>query len=228
MELCDPPAGAKWGEFNDRPVDEKAVKELVSAFHKHVDNCTEGTAIDVVVRAGWLEDEAKLHSSVEGLGIWEVNALTFSEEGKRGIKAEALLMLGGNHRCQAVKRYVKALKKEREGIEKQQKAVRGKGKKTGGSIEDKGEATPEEGEEEAATVLRKLDEDIAKASQWVVRVYDRGEWGSATTESADQTGNRCDRCDRGAPQEAEERDLQVPVEEREQAGTESDGGRGAK
>ena len=22
MELCDPPAGAKWGEFNDRPVDE--------------------------------------------------------------------------------------------------------------------------------------------------------------------------------------------------------------
>ena len=69
MELCDPLAGVKWGEFNDRPVDEKAVKELISAFHKHVDNCTEGTAIDVVVRAGWLEDEAKLHSSVEGLGI---------------------------------------------------------------------------------------------------------------------------------------------------------------
>ena len=168
MELCDPPAGAKWGEFNDRPVDEKVVKELVSAFHKHVDNCTEGTAIDVVVQAGWLENEAKLHSSVKGLGIWEVNALTFSKEGKRGIKAEVLLMLEGNHRCQGVKRYVKALKKKHKGIEKQQKAVRGKGKKTGGSIEDKGEATPEKGKEEVATVLRKLNEDIAKASQWVV------------------------------------------------------------
>ena len=120
MELCDPPAGAKWGEFNDQPVDKKAVKELVLAFHKHVNNCTEGMAIDVVVQAGWLEDEAKLHSSVKGLGIWEVNALTFSEKGKRGIKAETLLMLGGNHCCQAVKRYVKALKKKHEGIEKQQ------------------------------------------------------------------------------------------------------------
>ena len=84
-------------------------------------------------------------------------------------------MLEGNHCCQAVKQYVKALKKKCEGIEKQQKAVRGKGKKMGGSIEDKGEAAPEKGEEEAAMVLRKLDKDIAKASQWVVRVYDRDE-----------------------------------------------------
>ena len=156
-------------------MDEKAVKELVSAFHKHVDNCTEGTAIDVVVQAGWLKDQDKLHGSVEGLGILEVNVLTFSKKGKRGIKAKALLMLGGNHRCQAVKQYVKALKKKHERIEKQQKAARGKGKKTGRSIEDKREATPEKGEEEAVTVLRKLDEDIAKASQWVVRVYDQGE-----------------------------------------------------
>ena len=105
-------------------MDEKAVKELVSAFHKHVDNCTEGTAIDVVVQAGWLEDQDKLHGSVEGLGILKVNVLTFSKKGKRGIKAKALLMLGGNHRCQAVKQYVKALKKKHERIEKQQQEGR--------------------------------------------------------------------------------------------------------
>ena len=45
------------------------MKKLVSAFHKHIDNCTKGTAIDVVVRAGWwLKDQDKLHDSVEGLG----------------------------------------------------------------------------------------------------------------------------------------------------------------
>ena len=101
--------------------------------------------------------------------------LTFSKEGKKGIKAKALLMLEGNHCCQAVKQYMKALKKKRKRIEKQQKAVRGKGKKTGESIENKWKATPEKGKEEATMVLRKLNKDIAKASQWMVSMYDQGE-----------------------------------------------------
>ena len=175
MALFDPPQEARWGKYNDRQVDEKAVKELVAAFQKNLDNCTEGTAIDIAVRPGWLEDRGKLHESVEGKRIGEVNALTFNEEGKNAIKKELLVVLGGNHRCHAVRNYVTSLKKEREGLKKEQQAATKKGKTSGGNIEDEGGAPQEEGEEDMTTLIMKLDEDIETASQWVVRVYDRGE-----------------------------------------------------
>ena len=187
MELFEPPAGAKWGMYNDRKVEDKAVKKLVEAYKGLVDNCTEGTAIDVAVRRGWLEEAASFHSTVEGMRIGEVNELKFSAAGEAVMKQEHLVMLGGNHRREAVMVYVGEKKKKREEIAKKLEVGGGKGKKSGRGGAKEGGRTQEDVDEEMKRMVRKLDADIAKASRWVVRVYDRGKWHIRGTSRADNT-----------------------------------------
>ena len=66
MPLLEPLKGAFWGEFNDRPLKSKAINDLVMAFNGHIDNCTDNTAIGVVVRKLWLEERVGLGFEGEG------------------------------------------------------------------------------------------------------------------------------------------------------------------
>jgi hypothetical protein len=173
MKLFEPPAGAHWGQFNDRPVDGKAVKELVSDFERLVDNCTDGTAIDIAVKKAWLDPGVVLHKTVEGMRIAEVHELKFTEAGQAAIAPDNLWILGGNHRREAVQVYVNEKKRERDVAKKRLESHGGKSKSVGGGGDEEGSATREL--EELKAAVKKLEEAIAKASVWVVKVYDRGE-----------------------------------------------------
>jgi len=174
MPLFEPLKGAHWGQFNDRPVDQKAVKTLLASFNGNLENCTDNTAIEVIVRKGWLEEGVTFHETVEGLSIDQVSKLRLSEEGINAVGDKNLWVLGGNHRREAVQSYVTTKKKERKGIEKKLEAATSKRKKRRGDTEIEDAETQEE-EEKMRQMMTRLDGDIAKASEWVVRVYDQGE-----------------------------------------------------
>ena len=187
MPLLEPPKGAFWGEFNDRPLKSKAINDLVVAFNGHIDNCTDNTAIDIVVRKSWLEEGVVFHKSVEGLAIDQVSKLRLSEEGVEAVGDKGLWVLGGNHRREALQSYVATKKKERKAIEKKVEAATSKSKTRREGTEREGGKTQEAAEEEMKRTMMKLDADIARASQWVVRVYDRGERHSTRKETAERT-----------------------------------------
>jgi hypothetical protein len=171
MPLFEPPKAAHWGKFNDRALEDKAVNELLTHFSGNVDNCTESTSIDVVVRKGWLEEGLVFHDSIEGMRVEKLNKLAFSEDGEKAAATEKLWVLGGNHRRKAVKEYVESKQKARQAFSKQlETATRTTKNKTASG----GPERVEDGEE-IKEEMERIDVDIAKASQWAIRVYDRGE-----------------------------------------------------
>lgn len=174
MPLYEPLEGAHWGQFNDRPLVSRAVKDLVNSFKLNIDNCTEKTTIDVVVRKSWLKEDISFHTSVEGLRIHDINNLVFTEEGALAAIKEQLWVLGGNHRREAVKEYVESKKKEKQSIIKGLEA-KAKNKTDKGSEGEPADESQWQDDEEAVRTIARLDANIAKGSRWAIRVYDRGE-----------------------------------------------------
>ena len=169
INILSPPKGAKWGVFNDRKLNDDAVRKLVDGFKADLENCTDKTAIDVAMRKRWLKGGMtdKFHGSVEGLRIQDVHKVELNEQGEKEMEAELMWMLGGNHRRAALEIFVKDKTDE---IEKAKKDI-AKAKKRG------------EGDESAnslAASIKKLEDEVEKASWWAIRVYDRGEHADAT------------------------------------------------
>lgn len=163
MNLLEPPQGAHWGEFNDRKVDNKWVARLAAGFLSHLDNCTDETAIELAVKKEWLKDASKALKTVEGREMKDICAMEFTAEGLQAISNNNLWILGGNHRRAALRVYmnekVKALQQARAESE---------------ALEAEGDAKKGE-QEEAKKRIGRVAEEIDAASQWVVKLYDRGE-----------------------------------------------------
>jgi hypothetical protein len=105
-------------------------------------------------------------SSVDGRGIKNVPLLEFTSEGELAIRPDKLVMLGGNHRREALRIFVGWLKTQLQEAEKAMKAREGE---IGAEVEQL---------EERVRVLRK---EVEEYRFWAVRIYDIGEsmirWG---------------------------------------------------
>lgn len=173
INVIDPPIGAVWGTFNDRPPNANAVDKMVSAFEIHVDNCTDSCAMDVAVDPAWLVDPGSALKKVDGLTIFQVPELRFTQEGEKAVRSNNnLWMLSGNHRRLALKRHIDTLKQE---LTDAKAAMEEKGdddeSSDGIQIVEDGVAIPYK---EAEEKVKYLEERIERSSFWAVRAYDRG------------------------------------------------------
>lgn len=97
---------------------------------------------------------------VNGVGIKNVPVMEFTDEGHEAIRPDQLIMLGGNHRREAVHQYVDQLKTQ---LQSEEKAMKAKEGEKGAEYEMLRER------------VQTLRDDIEQYQYWVVRIYDTGE-----------------------------------------------------
>ncbi|KAI9430720.1 hypothetical protein H4582DRAFT_2063460 [Lactarius indigo] len=161
MNLASPPGGAYWGRFNDRVVNEEWVKSLMEAYNLCLDNCLDGTAVDVAVKKSWIANVSEMVGSVEGKSVKTVAQMEFTEAGKEEIGKDNLWILGGNHRRQALLRHLEGRQKVLDKMKTQLSRKEAKG----GEEDEEVESMRKE--------VRSVEEKIATDSMWAVRLYDR-------------------------------------------------------
>jgi hypothetical protein len=165
MNIYPPPPGAFWGEFNNRKLHEEWIDDLMKDFIRRIDNCVDESAIDVAVKREWIKNiDDKLETS-DGSKIHLLPEITFTELGLKEIEPRNLWMLSGNHRREAVKRFLNQLTEENKVLGDRVKKLESKSKP---SDENKKEI------ESFKEKIGKNDATIAKAKKWTVRLYDRG------------------------------------------------------
>ena len=170
MDILDPPIGTKWGQFNDRRVDHEWVQKLADSFENHkLDNCTDGTVMEIAIRPHWVASLGKAIPKVEGKYTHQVNELELTPIGKREILQDKLWVLGGNHRRLALEVYIGRLKTQLDqlkGKDLKLKAKLAKSRRVAGSTR---------AETLSTKAVADMEEKIRNSSKWAVRLYDRGE-----------------------------------------------------
>ena len=173
MNVVTPPKGAFWGRFNDRKLREGWVDELEQGFEKSLENCTDETAIDVAIKKQWLKNAGLIVSSVEGKSIMSIPVMEFTPEGEEEIGHDNLWVLGGNHRREALGRYVIKKKKQLD-----ENKTRIDSLENGKADSDTGQRGAEEDEHQDLDTLKRLskrlEEQVEGSCFWAVRLYDRG------------------------------------------------------
>jgi hypothetical protein len=184
MNVINPPDGAVWGTFNNRPVDQAWVRHLINAFETNLDSCTDDVAMDIALDPKWLANPTSFRSTLNKCkSIDELNIMEFSEEGEKAVKEKQMWVLGGNHRRLALKAYIDNLKAT---LAQYEDAI---------GQESKENATEADSDEEPEAVdvpvadsglqerlskgkrrVEELEKQIKSSSMWAMRVYDRGAW----------------------------------------------------
>ncbi|KAF8264416.1 hypothetical protein EI94DRAFT_1805833 [Lactarius quietus] len=143
INLHSLPEGAFWGQFNDQLLDKAVVNRLVNSYHKNIQNCTDNTAINIVLKKGWLTDVNNFKMTVEGLNIEDVPKL--------------------NCQRQAMQTYVEQKEKEIKKMEKMAKSMED------ASVNKKGEGEWKKLMKTIAKERKKLE----LVKMWVVCVFNR-------------------------------------------------------
>lgn len=171
MNIYKPPEGSQWGHFNNRVVIENWLTSLEEQFTRNgPDNCTDETSIDLVVKRSWIANLDKIRPSVEGFKSDQVEELRFTKDGIDEIKPANLWFLGGNHRREALTRYLEKLSKQLVEARNKINVLRRGAPGAGESIGEK--------EDEMAAAKRDekaLEEKINSSSKWSIRLFDRSE-----------------------------------------------------
>ncbi len=168
MNIYKPPEYARWGAYNDRKINTVWVKRLVADFQQRYNNCSEATCIEVAIRPEWLKKREDVRAVIDGRRIKTIPLLELSEAGEKAMKTEQLIMLGGNHRREAVQIYVEWLEREIQTVEAALKKKE----------EGVGAVFVGEGAEEVEKLKEKLkgQKEMSEGVRfWAVRLYDRGE-----------------------------------------------------
>jgi len=160
INLIEPPAAAEWGRFNDRKISKQHVNVLCNDFDRAVENCNETDCIDVALRPQWLENLGEVKKGIDGLTIDEVPLMDFTVKGEVDMGSEKLIMLGGNHQREALKKHIDVLNGWIQNLEKKLKAI------------------PMDDFERRRTAKEEIAEkkkEVDRKSRWAVRLYDIGE-----------------------------------------------------
>lgn len=168
MNLYDPPKGAFWGEFNDRPLNQDHVATLARDFGACLDNCEDKTSLDAAVKREWIKNIENAIETADGTTVNDVPLMELTEEGLAVIKPNNLWILSGNHRRMALIRHVTDLKSDladtmasldKIEVEKKEGDIAGKLGQEVERLNKKAEG---------------LGERIESSCKWVIRLYDRG------------------------------------------------------
>jgi hypothetical protein len=162
MDMCKPPVEATWGLYNDRKIDDAWVADLIKSFKHRRSNCLESDSVEVAIRPEWLKNRDQIRARIDGLKIHEVAEMEFTDEGKKAISPDNIIMLGGNHRREALRRLMEEL---RTTLQRDEKAIKDKGTDI---------PIPESNADEAR--IKKEREKVKWAGHWSIKIYDRGEW----------------------------------------------------
>ncbi len=168
MNIYKPPEYARWGAYNDRKINTVWVKRLVLDFQQRYNNCSEATCIEVAIRPEWLKKREDVRAVIDGRRIKAIPLLELSEAGEKAMETEQVIMLGGNHRREAVQIYVEWLERE---IQTGEAALKKKEEAVGAVFVG-------EGTEEVEKMKEKLkgQKEMSEGVRfWAVRLYDRGE-----------------------------------------------------
>jgi hypothetical protein len=169
MNLYEPPKQATWGRYNDRVVNDEWVAQLVNAFIKRLDNCTNEDSLEVAVRRSWIKNAEKILPTVNDKMIQNVPLMEFSAEGRQAIEPDNLVMLGGNHRRLALKEFVDGIKQQLESWKAkraEKEAQADKASEISGPIVDEVKMIKEK--------IEWLEKKIASSQHWAVALYDIG------------------------------------------------------
>jgi hypothetical protein len=175
LDIVTPPEGARWGQFNDRRVDNAWVLKLFHDFQAVLDNCVDATTIDVIVKRRWVANLPETYAGrlqrVESVDAEQVPMVEFTPEGVAEMPVEGLWMMGGNHRRAALKMYVDDLEVKFEVAKEQASRLRREANE-GGNILGTSAAA-----EKAQQTAQEYEKRIARSRLWVVNLYDKGKWG---------------------------------------------------
>jgi hypothetical protein len=169
FNLYNPPKEAAWGRYNDRVVNADWVSKLVESFTKHLDNCTNEDALEVVVKKTWIQNMDAILTTVNDKKIEDVPKMEFTPDGKSAIDPENLVMLGGNHRRLALKVYVDNLKNQ---LEKDENTLKAKTTQAHKHSDITGPIGAELEEVQKKVIW--VEQKIASSQHWVVALYDIG------------------------------------------------------
>jgi len=150
-------------------VNEEWIDKLVDDFTKHLDNCTSEDALEVVIKKEWIKNINDILMTVNDKMIQDMAELKFTEEGMEAIEPDKLEMLGGNHRCLALKIYVDRLKAQLENVQSQLKRMSTQAHKQSditGPIGQKVNVLEEK--------VKWLEQKLASFEHWVIGLYDIG------------------------------------------------------
>jgi hypothetical protein len=170
MDIVNVPKGAKWGHYNDRRVDHKWVRELVVKFKACYEHLDDEKVIPVVVRKSWIElpEGGRGLLMANGVPLNEIPVVKFTAVGLQEIEREGLWMMGGNHRQLALNIWVGEMKKELKVFTDRAGKLLAKGNETGDTLAASAAA------ETNMKKAKNLEDKIARSSQWLVSLYDRG------------------------------------------------------
>ena len=165
MNIYPPPPGAFWGEFNNRKLHEEWIDDLMKDFIRRIDNCADESAIDVAVKREWIENIGDTLETADGSRIHLLPEIKFTEQGMKEIQPRNLWVLSGNHRREAVLRYLDQLTGENKALGDRVKTLESKSKPSDENKKDL---------ETLKDTIGKNNATISKAKKWTVRLYDRG------------------------------------------------------
>jgi hypothetical protein len=171
MSLYDPPKGAFWGEFNDRPLNQDHVATLARDFGARLDNCEDKTALDAAVKREWIKNIEDAIETADGTTINDVPLMELTEEGLAVISPNNLWILSGNHRRMALIQHVADLKKELADTMTSLNNIEVEKKELEGDIAGKLGQEVERLNEKAKVLGKRIESSY----KWVIRLYDRGE-----------------------------------------------------
>jgi hypothetical protein len=171
VDIIEPPEGASWGQFNNRPCRQASVDDMAASFETHLDNCKNDHSIDVAVDPDWLKNPQDIRQSVNGYNTDQIPGMEFNESGTEAIRDNNLWFLSGNHRRLAARKHVESLKvKLAEAIRELDDVKEGKNAKEIAGFPE----GPEERLKQNEDAARMLKEKINNARRWSVRLYNRG------------------------------------------------------
>lgn len=169
VDIMNPPKGTKWGHFNDRPFDEPLIAHLVAEFPYKLLNSTDATSLRLAVRRKWVKNADEALETADGANMSIMPRLELTDEGEKAVASEGLWMLSGNHRREALGRF---LEKMREWLAKLDATV---AKYHGRQLKEGAANADDEREKTVKAAADKLRAEIGLQSRWAVKVYDRGE-----------------------------------------------------
>ncbi len=142
----------------------------MEGFKESLDNSTDGTAIDIVIKKEWIKNPSAIVPTVEGASILSVERIEFTDKGKEVILDNNLWMLSGNHWRATLLQYVVTKEKQLEDM-----------KKVAAKMEASEKPEEEDGTDEGNQeldrfnkVCKRMEEEIEASSMWAVRLYNRG------------------------------------------------------